>query len=562
MREETESKAMELIGIALECCSFFCDQHGSPYAFAKNPGRTMQLRAREFKVWLVKRFYDNHGQAVGSDAISAALNVLEAKASEAERIELSTRCSMEGDRLLVIDLANKAEEVVSIEPGAWGVKSLDRPRFRRYSHMLPMRIGSEGADIKEFARYWRLKDSDDDILLVGWIGHSFISEIPHAILTLIGPKGSTKTTATRAVRQLVDPSSVNDLTIGDKGKEFVQQLAHHYVPNFDNVSKLQPWQADDLCRASTGAGLSRRALYTDEEDVIFQFRRPVELNGINTPSQRGDFLDRTLLLECARVPKGERLEDTKVQAEVARWLPPLRRSVFDGLAKALALVDGVRSELKDLPRMADFAIWGEAFCRGVGYPPLEFYNRLMQKVDENSTVALENDVVAELLFKLMDDQRGAKYLTAKDEYEGTASTLLKVLQQLNHDLDYVSDKELPSTPESLGRRLGELAADLEEVGIRITRGKRTGKKRSLLVQTCARDGGEIPSQPSQPPPESGRGRSDSSDGDDGSPSARRGEGPEGGVCEVCKKNGGRPLVRSQGVVYLHPDCDSQWSGDL
>jgi hypothetical protein len=503
LSEDASSKAVELINLADKGCRFFCDQHSTPFVFMKNPGLVLRLRGREFKVWLVKQFYDSYSQAVSSDALAAAMNVLEAEAFESERIRLSTRCSMDGERRLIIDLCDKNEEAVMIEPGSWRIAKLDAPRFRRYTHMLPMQVATEGADLREFVKFWRLKDPDDDVILVGYIGHMFVSEIPKAINVAIGPKGSTKTSAQRAIRQLVDPSSVEDMTIGEKGREFVQQLAHHYAPLFDNVSRLQAWQADDLCRAATGAGFTKRELYTDEEDVIFQYKRSVLINGINTPTQRGDFLDRSVLFEFARVPKGGRLEDSKVTAKVVAWLPRLRRSIFDALAAAMSLLDQVRTELQELPRMADFAVWGEAFCRAVGYPPFAFYNRLMRKVDETSTIALENDVIAELLFKLFEDDAGRQYLTGKDEVEGTASQLLKVLQKLNEDIKYVSAKELPEAPESFSRRLGELEADLGEVGIKIERKKTTGGKRRLIVRRLKtpptpEDSGILPLPPLPP----------------------------------------------------------------
>ncbi len=487
MTDEPESKAVELISIAEASCSFFTDQHGTPYAFRNNPGHVSALKSREFKVWLVGEFYKRHEEAVGSDAISAAVNVLEAKANESARVTLSTRCGMDGPRRLLIDLASKDEQTVVIDAGGLRIESLAEPKFRRYSHMVPMEVAADAADLKEYAKFWRFKDPADDVLLVGFIGHAFVSEIPHAILVLIGSKGSTKTTATRATRQIIDPSSVADLTIGEKGKEFVQQLAHNYVPLFDNVSKLQPWQADDLCRASTGAGFSKRELYSDEDDVIFMFKRVVIVNGINTPTQRPDFLDRSILIECARVPRGERLEDSQVQAKISEWIPRLRRSIFEALATATQLIDQVRGELKELPRMADFAIWGEAFCRASGYAPLEFYNRLMEKVDETSTIALENDVIAELLFKLFDDPKSLTY--GSKEFECTSSELLKTLVALNEELKYVGPKELPSSPDSLGRRLGELAADLEEVGIRIRR-NRSRRKRSYIISRVSPRGSE------------------------------------------------------------------------
>ncbi len=43
MSGEPPSKAVELINIASNKCQFFCDQHGNPFAFLTNPGKTMQL---------------------------------------------------------------------------------------------------------------------------------------------------------------------------------------------------------------------------------------------------------------------------------------------------------------------------------------------------------------------------------------------------------------------------------------------------------------------------------------------------------------------------------------
>ena len=496
-----ESKAVELIRIAEANCDFFCDQHGTPFAFVNPPGSVLQLRAREFKTFLVKEHYTSTGEAVGTDAINAALNVLEAKAAEAERVKLAVRCSMDTERKLVIDLCNKQESAVTIDSHGWRVERPEAPTFRRYSHMLPMEVAHDGAGLRDFVRFWRLKDPADDVLMAGYIGHMYISDIPKAIHVAIGPKGSTKTSSQRFIRQLADPSSIEDMTIGEKGNEFVQQLAHHYVPLFDNVSKLQPWQADGLCRAATGAGFSKRSLYTDDDDVTYRYTRSVLVNGINTPTQRGDFLDRALLFEYARVPKGERLEDSEVKTRMAEWLPRLRKSIFDALAVAISTLEQVREEVRDKPRMADFAIWGEAFCRAIGYAPMEFYNRLMQKVDETSAIALENDVIADLLFKLFDEEKGRQYLTSKDRFEGSATELLKVLQHLNEDLSYVGEKELPASPESFGRRLGDLEADLGELGIRIEKNKTTGGKRKLIVRRFRGppEGSEKLPQPPQPP---------------------------------------------------------------
>ncbi len=48
--------------------------------------------------------------------------------------------------------------------------------------------------------------------------------------------------------------------------ELVQQLAHHWMPIYDNITSIPLWISDTFCRATTGDGFSKRELYTDDED--------------------------------------------------------------------------------------------------------------------------------------------------------------------------------------------------------------------------------------------------------------------------------------------------------
>ena len=49
---------------------------------------------------------------------------------------------------------------------------------------------------------------------------------------------------------------------------------------FDNVSVIQAWLSDALCRLATGGGFATRGLYTDDEETIIDAQRPVVLNGV------------------------------------------------------------------------------------------------------------------------------------------------------------------------------------------------------------------------------------------------------------------------------------------
>ena len=81
---------------------------------------------------------------------------------------------------------------------------------------------------------------------------------------------------------------------------------HAYIVMLDNQNTIPDWAADTLCRLVTGEADSKRRLYTDDEDFVIELRRAVLLNGINVPTDRGDVLDRSLVVELERIPDGER----------------------------------------------------------------------------------------------------------------------------------------------------------------------------------------------------------------------------------------------------------------
>jgi len=64
------------------------------------------------------------------------------------------------------------------------------------------------------------------------------------------------------------------------------------------VSSINEEVSDLLCRAVTGAGYSKRALCTDDSDIIYKFKRFIAVNGINLATTRADFLDRSIIIKA------------------------------------------------------------------------------------------------------------------------------------------------------------------------------------------------------------------------------------------------------------------------
>ena len=84
-----------------------------------------------------------------------------------------------------------------------------------------------------------------------------------------------------------------------------------WVVAFDNISNLQPWLSDALCRLSTGGGFSTRTLYENREQELFNATRRAILNGITDVATRPDLLDRAMIVALPPIPE----EDRKPVAE-------------------------------------------------------------------------------------------------------------------------------------------------------------------------------------------------------------------------------------------------------
>ena len=64
------------------------------------------------------------------------------------------------------------------------------------------------------------------------------------------------------------------------------------IVTLDNLSRIQDWLSDGLCRLATGGGLSKRRLYTDADEHVLEAQRPVFITSIEEVATRGDLLDR------------------------------------------------------------------------------------------------------------------------------------------------------------------------------------------------------------------------------------------------------------------------------
>ena len=139
------------------------------------------------------------------------------------------------------------------------------------------------------------------------------------MLVLHGGQGSAKLTSQELIKLTVDPAKPKTLTIYNDVKEFIQQLAHNYVAFYDNLKLTPPWLSDEACKAVTGVGIDqKRRLYSDDQDIVYEYRRCLGFNGINNSLTEPDALDRSIMIELQRIKTEDRRQEGDINGTIPR----------------------------------------------------------------------------------------------------------------------------------------------------------------------------------------------------------------------------------------------------
>jgi len=384
--EEEGKKQSQADKLILLCLmrnpELFHDQTKTVYIRMKQYGVnvTLPIRSTPFKSWLASLLWDFEEKAPGNEALSSAMNVLKAKALfQGETYTLYNRVAPAEDGFW-IDMSDDNWRAIKVTAEGWRIVEDPPILFKRFSHQQPMIQPKRGGDPWKFLDLLNIdpKDEDTKLLLLCTVISYLIPTIAHVIIVLYGIQGSGKTLLFKLARGLIDPSAVEVLTLPKNERERVQQLDHHWCAFFDNVTRLPIWMSDTLCRAATGGGFTKRELYTDDSDIIYSFKRCVGLNSINIAAQRGDLLDRALLVGLKNIPKSKRRTEKKLLAEFESCKAEILGGFLDTLVKAIQLYPSVNPE--ELFRMADFTKWGCAIAIALGRTQQDFIKAYEAKV--------------------------------------------------------------------------------------------------------------------------------------------------------------------------------------
>ncbi len=464
--EEEGTQAAIVLALARDTYTFVRSADVRCYALPKSqaPGGIAIPFGRRLEGKLLQLYHGAKEAIPQIGAVRSVTALLEAELADAEPVPVHIRAAWH-DGQVILDLGWRTPHCIVAGPGGWQLADMPPVIFRRSGTCLPMPEPVRGNRAE--ARILRDLLNCDEItyrLLAGWVIAAWIERIPHPVLSLSGEQGSAKSMCAQILCQIVSPDSTPIRAAVKDPVEWAVCAYASYAFVLDNVSSIEQWLADALCKASTGDGLLKRTLYSNDEVTSLKFRRVVVLTSLDLGGAPGDLTERLLPAELDRIrPENRRTEYSVIGQEGQPGVldafhsghPAIFGMMLDLLCDVLARLPEVSAD--NLPRMADFAVVLRALDAATGWQTADDYDRLTG----NATAALvENSPFAVEIRKMMDGM---------PKWEGTSTELLDGLQGQVIASSHTLPRGWPGSPAAAGKILTKLAPSLRRVGIEVAK---------------------------------------------------------------------------------------------
>lgn len=501
--------------------TFWRDPDHAVYASVPHAGAVQRYRVRSGAFGrVVRRLYGSanpvkakHGTRLGSlpDAVvKDVLPALEAIATHSDDVRKpAVRVHGADDGTVWIDLGRDDWSAVRVTADGWQVvTSADVPLIRpEGSHPLPI-PQRDPAALAKLRGLLNLHGADHDgafMLIVAWLVAALYPTGPYCVLALDGEQGSGKTTTATMLRRLIDPNHAGLRATPRSEDDLIIAAMNSRIVAYDNLSHVEPWLADAICRLATGAGFGKRKLYSDGDEVLVNVSRPTLLNGIPTLLARGDLADRSLEVTLPVIPDDRRRPESEVRADFDAAHPGILALLLDGLATAIRRLPDLK--LSKLPRMADFARVACAAAPAFGWKEADndkkdgMLDAILQNRDGVVATVLEADPLATAVqaFAAEAAKTDSKAVADRDllgmgkigtwadgGWSGTATELLSLLG------GYVSVEDRrawtwPKDAARLGARLRRIAPALRRIKVDVAQAREGNTGRRLIAVQRTKD---------------------------------------------------------------------------
>jgi hypothetical protein len=469
--DEAKSQAVRLLAIVKDVVELFHTPGGDAYAtvpLMRDAVTTHRIDSRNFRDWLDYVYHVTTGGAVSDQARQQVVSILRTTARFSDDEHPVFVRVGHCDGRTYVDLSDGTGRAVEIDGDGWRVVARPPVHFVRPPGLLELPEPQRDPTVT-IARLWDFVhvDPDDQIRVLAWLIGSLNSRGPYYVLVLTGRHGSIKSSAQKALRQLVDPNEAPlRLHLGD-GRDIMISALASWIQSYDNLGPINDDPSNALCCLATGGAYATRSLHTDADETILKAQRPTIVNGIEDIVTAGDLLDRAIRIDCP-VFAGVRRAEADIDTEFRAVHPALLGALLDVVSHAIRSMPAVaaRSEIA-WPRMADAAMFAAAAAPAIGYKVEEVVTALCAGAVDDHQIAIDSSPIAHHIITLADKPQLPTTLNRRG-FSGTARELLRDLNTMWQVGDPRRPDGWPKDPTRLAGALKRIAPALESVGVFVT----------------------------------------------------------------------------------------------
>ena len=439
-----------------------------------------ELNSKEFKNWI---FYLNNGSKLLKDISEIQKNAVAVSGFDRtiEPIEIAKRVAYH-DKNMYLCLHDEGRNAVKITPNGWNIiKEYEAPvLFLRSSNLKALPIPEQGGNLKDLQKFVNVDDKNLP-LTIGWILATFNSKIDCPILHIEAPKGSGKTTATKFLKELIDPDTTGVVAPFRSYRDLSAAAESIHLFALDNLSGFSKKESDELCRAVTGAGHLDRKLYTDNTLHTSNLHNPFIANGISFGELQADLRDRCYSIKLNPLNGMSRKSKEDLDEEFEAEKSKLLGAILDSLVNALRNED---YEPEIDTRMIDA---GKFIMRAAHDNPSlpftedEFKSILIEsKKQAEFNSALDNPIAC-AIYHITEDMKENCDATDDDITVWDDTTRKLLMEVISKARNLGIGKDIPKSPVSFGKKLKEVRELLKPYNIEISKAEHTDKGSKVKI---------------------------------------------------------------------------------
>ncbi|GAA6157383.1 hypothetical protein NBRC116588_28560 [Pyruvatibacter sp. HU-CL02332] len=472
-RSTEKGNSLDANAFLIDGLEVFCDQEGVPYVRSKDQNTAHPIKSEAASTLIRKALFEKTNQVPSGKAVGETIDRLEGFALlSADKRDLPIRTVVRDkeDGSSVVEIDTGRREAVVVSAGGYG-SQITNTIFRRPGTAAELPEPAKSGSLDLLWQVLPVKDPDQQKLIVAFIVVSSIANCPaFPLLSMEGPAGSAKTSAMEIIAGLIDPSPGLARALPRSERDLAVSAHNRWCVTFDNLDHIKGNMSDALCRLTTGGSFAARALYTDADERLLTFRRPVIATGIGDYIRRSDLMTRSMVITLPPLSEaGGVRPKQQVFAEYERLKPQILAGLYNGISSVLRNLESTKENFDH--RAADFLRYATAAEEGLGWAPGSFEKVFMRHQDrQQSTLALSDVVVREVCTVIAGEDGDVIEHTASDLYQAVTSGFLGS-----------RPAAWPKDPAGLSKCLTQRYEQLKSLGLILERG-RTGKSRSLVFK--------------------------------------------------------------------------------